>query len=137
MCVYIFPRYEDLFKFGVLVPCILCLIFMKYGGPQLSRQIKIHDSKFKIHRSKFKFTTANSNSLQQIQIRHGKFKFTTANLEFTAANSSSPRQKFKFTAANSNSPRQIQIHHRKFRVCLLYVLVQELGLSLGALGWFW
>ena len=56
-----------------------------YGGPQLSRQIKIHSGKFK-------FTTANSNSPRQIQIRHGKFKFTTANLRFTAANSNSPRQ---------------------------------------------
>ena len=97
----------------------------------------------KIHHGKFKFTAANSNSPRQIQIRHGKFKFTTANLKFTTANSNSPRQiqihhgkfklataKIKYTAANSNSPRQIQ------RVCLLFVLLQELGLSLGALGWF-
>ena len=60
---------------------------------------------------KLEFTKANSNSPRQIQIRHG-LKFT-----FTAANSNSPRQiqihhgKFKFTMANSNSPRQIQIHH--------------------------
>ena len=122
-----------------------------YGGPQLSQQIKIH-------RGKFKFTAANSNSPRQIQIP------ATANLKFTVANSNSPWQiqihhgKFKFTTANSNSPRQIQIHHSKLkfttanlkytaansnlprqiqRVCLLLVLLQELGLSLGALGWFW
>ena len=70
-----------------------------------------------IHHGKFKFATANSNSPRQIQIRHSKLKFTTANL--------------KYTAANSNSPPQIQ------RVCLLFVLLEKLGLSLGALGWFW
>ena len=41
------------------------------------------------------FTTANSNSPQQIQIHHGKFKFT---------------------AAISNLPRQIQILHSKILI---------------------
>ena len=70
-------------------------MFCKLSGPQMSWQIKIHDSKFEIHHGKFKFTVANSNSPRQIQIHRSKFKFTTA---------------------NSNSPRQIQIHHSKFKI---------------------
>ena len=62
-----------------------------------------------IHHINFKFTTANSNSLQEIQIDRCKFKFA----KFVTANSTS-LGKFKFTAANPNVPHQIQIHHCKF-----------------------
>ena len=49
-------------------------MFCNLSGPQLSRQIKIHDSKFEIHHGKFKFTVANSKSPRQIQVHHSKFK---------------------------------------------------------------
>ena len=102
-----------------------------------------------IHRGKFKFATANSNSPRQIQIHHGKFKFTMAKIQihhskfkihhskfkFTMAKIQIHHSKFKihhgkfkFTTANSDSPRQIQ------RACLLFVMLQELGLSFGGLG---
>ena len=84
--------------------------------------------KLKFTTANLKFTSANSNSPRQIQIHDSEFKIHRGKFKFTMAKIQIHRVKFKFTTASSNSPQQIQ------RVCLLFVLLQELGLSSGWVG---
>ena len=84
------------------------LVFVIYGGPQLSYQNQMLTANYK------SFTAKRS---EQIQIAHSKFKSLAANCKLLTANykSLTANYNFKWTTVNSTRSQQIKVAHSKFK----------------------